>query len=149
MSTDSNETADLIRDALGPHLGEFLDGYVLAGTKAGTKKKIIVINLKDSPTMMPMIKAAEEWGGTSLSDVKWMLEWNSDQRQFHISRVGDTHRIAKGATPLRDGPQLAKVEGEDENWRTLGFCDTYEEVAQWANGLREVLGAANYYCEEP
>jgi hypothetical protein len=43
MST--NETADLIRDAIGPQLGEFLDGYVLCGIKAGTRKKIIVVKM--------------------------------------------------------------------------------------------------------
>jgi hypothetical protein len=45
MSTETNETADLIRDAIGPQLGEFLDGYVLCGIKAGTRKKIIVVKM--------------------------------------------------------------------------------------------------------
>jgi hypothetical protein len=45
MSTETNETADLIRDAIGPQLGEFLDGYILCGIKAGTRKKIIVVKM--------------------------------------------------------------------------------------------------------
>lgn len=78
-----NDTADLIQQNISPHLSEFLDGFVVAGIKAGTAKKVICIKLPPSrPAVafedpdfyhegepyvtaegdfLPLITALEEW----------------------------------------------------------------------------------------
>ena len=66
-----NETADLIMDTIGPRLGEFLDGFVVAGTKAGTAKKILAVKLPratdaTSSDFVGLIDAVEEWSGVHI-----------------------------------------------------------------------------------
>lgn len=67
---DNNDTADLIRDTLGPTLGEFMDGYAIAGFKAGTQKKLMVVKMpendKNKADMIPIIQAFEEWGNVHI-----------------------------------------------------------------------------------
>jgi len=60
-----NGTADVIQKVIKPLLGEFLDGYVLTGIKAGTAKKIIVVNTGDPAVhyeLLEMLGAAQAWG---------------------------------------------------------------------------------------
>ena len=79
-----NEIADLIKQNVNPILSEFLDGFIIAGVKAGTERKVVCIKMPppkeaegyEDPDMyaddgtplvsplhdfMPIIEGVEEW----------------------------------------------------------------------------------------
>lgn len=83
-----SDTADLIQKNVNPILSEFLDGFVIAGFKAGTGKKVICIKMppprpargyedpdffhNDEPYVraedgfLPLISCLEEWAEVNI-----------------------------------------------------------------------------------
>jgi hypothetical protein len=66
---EKNETAKTLHKSIKATLDEFLDGYVLSGITAEGTKKVILVKLGSCDThyeLLPMLGAAEEWGGIEL-----------------------------------------------------------------------------------
>jgi hypothetical protein len=89
---DDNATADLIRDAIGPQLGEFLDGYVLCGLKAGTRKKIIVVKMPKKAAAT--VEGYDEDGVPLGKDIDG---YDQDMRPFRDT-AKDLHPMIKAAS---------------------------------------------------
>ena len=70
MDDDENKSvAQPIFNHVGPHIKEWLSGYILVGFRADNDVGVVVCDCPDiqkRDDMINVIKAAEDWGGVKL-----------------------------------------------------------------------------------